>query len=254
MNAVLERILATETVTDGTATLPLRHPDFPTLPVAIDPAEGAFLAQLIREVNPAVSLEIGMAYGVSTLFIAEALASLAHPVRHIVMDPFQSTQWRGIGLRNIQQAGYGSFVEFHEARSEFLLPTLADRGTILEFALIDGWHTFDQVMVEFYFINRMLRPGGVVVFDDADRASVNRVIRYALNYPGYEPYSKRASEPARVSLAGRARRILARVPGVEKFLRRDLLYRDWDLGVFGSCVALRKTAEDRRSSGWYRDF
>jgi predicted O-methyltransferase YrrM len=254
MNAVLERILATETVTDGTATLPLRHPDFPALPVAIDRAEGAFLADIIRDVDPAVSLEIGMAYGVSTLYISEALASLGHPVRHIAMDPFQSTQWRGIGLRNIRQAGYESIVEFHEARSEFLLPTLVEQGTMLEFALIDGWHTFDQVMVEFYFINRMLRPGGVVVFDDADRASVNRAIRYALNYPGYEAYSKRSSGPAHVSLAGRARRALARVPGADKFIRRDVLYRDWDLGVFGSCVALRKTREDQRSSGWYRDF
>jgi predicted O-methyltransferase YrrM len=254
MNAVLERILTTESVTDGTAVLPLRHPDFSSLAVHMDPAEGAFLAEIIRETDPATSLEIGMAYGVSTLYICEALAGLGHYVRHIVVDPFQSTQWRGIGLRNVHEAGYGHFVHFHEARSEFCLPALLDQGTTVEFALIDGWHTFDQVMLEFYYLNRMLSIGGVAVFDDADRRSVNRAIRYILNYPGYEVLKRQGEPPARLSLKGRARRAAAKIPGIEHIVRRDVLYRDWDLNVLGSCVALRKTKEDQRSSGWYRDF
>jgi predicted O-methyltransferase YrrM len=254
MNAVLEQILATESVTDGTAVLPLRHPDFPSLAVHMDRAEGAFLGEIIRRIDPAASLEIGMAYGISTLYICEALAGLGHYARHIVMDPFQSTQWRGIGLRNLNQAGYGQFVDFHERRSEFVLPALLEQGTTVEFALIDGWHTFDQVMLEFYYINRMLSIGGVVVFDDADRPSVNRAIRYALNYPGYEVFEREDGRRAHPSLKGRARRVAAKIPGIERIVRRDLLYRDWDLNVLGSCVALRKTKDDRRSSGWYRDF
>ena len=254
MNATLERILTTESVTDGTDVFPLRHPDFPWLPVHVDRAEGTFLGDLIRRVDPVTSLEIGMAYGISTLYVCEALAGLGHSARHIVMDPFQTTQWRGIGLRNVQQAGYRQFVDFHEARSEFLLPSLLEQGTTVEFALIDGWHTFDQVMLEFYYINRLLSVGGVVVFDDADRRSVNRVIRYALNYPGYEVFGREQEPRARLSLTGRARRAAAKIPGIDRIVRQDVLNRDWDLNVLGSCVALRKTQEDRRSSGWYNDF
>jgi predicted O-methyltransferase YrrM len=254
MNAVLREILTTESVTDGTRTLPLTHPDFPSLPVHVDAVEGALLAEIVRAVDPVTSLEIGMAYGVSTLYICEALAALGHPARHIVMDPFQSTQWRGIGLRNVARAGYGDLLDFREARSEFLLPALVEAGTTIEFALIDGWHTFDQVMVEFYYIDRMLRAGGVVVFDDADRRSVNRVIRYALNYPHYEAFRTNTPVRPRVSMRGRLRRVLARLPGVGRTVRSDLLRPDWDLNVFGSCVALRKTGDSSRSSGWYRDF
>src|SRR5262249_12723865 len=159
-----------------------------------------------------------------------------------------ATQWKGIGLRNIRQAGYESIVEFHEARSEFLLPTLVQRGTRLEFALIDGWHTFDQVMVEFYFVNRLLRTGGVVVFDDADRPSVNRAIRHALTYPAYKLLE--GSSPASGSLLGAARRSLRHLPYADQLFRRDFLYRDWDLGLAGSCVAIQKISEDHRSSGW----
>jgi predicted O-methyltransferase YrrM len=252
MNAVLDRILETQTVTDGAVTLPLRHPDFPSLPVALDDTEGRFLAQIIREVDPAHTLEVGMAYGVSTLYICEALAGLRHPVRHTVLDPFQSSQWRGIGLRNIREAGFGAFVDLIEERSEFALPRLVERGVRIDFAFVDGWHTFDQVMVEFYYLDRMLRPGGVIAFDDADRRSVNRAIRYAIACPNYEAYA--APQPSSTSWAGPVRRALRRMPAADRIFRRDLLYRDWDIGVLGSCVAIRKIADRPRSSGWYADF
>ena len=253
MNAVLHEILATNSVTDGTSTLPLRHPDFPSLSVHMYEAEGALLAEVVRLVDPWISLEIGMAYGISTLHVCEALSGLGHPARHIVMDPFQSTQWRGIGLKNLARAGFDRLIEFYETRSELVLPALLEKGTTIDFALIDGWHTFDQVMVEFYFIDRLLKVGGVVVFDDADRPSVNRVIRYALNYPGYEAF--RTNRPAgRRTIKAMIRRGLGRLPGAKRLLRPDFLNRDWDLGIFGSCVALRKTAAVNRSSGWYRDF
>ena len=109
-------------------------------------------------------------------------------------------------------------------------------------------------MVEFYYVNRMLRVGGVVAFDDADRRTVNRVIRYALNYPAYEVVQRKAQPATRRSMLGRARRWASRFPQAGRALRSDLLKRDWDLGISGSCVALRKIAADERSSGWYADF
>ena len=254
MNQVLERILREQVVSDGTKTLPLRHVDFPTLAVHMDQREGAFLAHIIRTIRPTTSLEIGMAFGLSTMFICDALAELGSPARHIVADPFQRTQWKGIGLRNLGEAGLSQFVDYREERSEYLLPKLAESGTQLDFALVDGWHTFDQVMLEFYYIDRMLRPGGAIAFDDADRPSVSRAIRYALQIPGYEVMPRPDASPAAISLAGRVRRELRRLPHARSMFRADLLDRDWDIGIGDSCVAIRKTQPYERSSGWYRDF
>jgi predicted O-methyltransferase YrrM len=250
MNPVLEQIVTSDTVTDGTSVLPLRHPAVPNLPVAVDPKEGSFLAHIIDTVQPRVSLEIGMAYGVSTLYLCEALSRMPHPVRHIVMDPFQTPQWRGIGLRNVRAAGYDHMVEFHENRSEFVLPRLLADGTEVDFAFVDGWHTFDQVMVEFYYLNRMLRVGGVMAFDDAERRGINRVIRHALSYQAYEVFEPERGRSDAVSLGGRLRRKLRGVPSASRIIRRDILDRDWDLGIHSTCVAIRKVAEDRRGSGW----
>ncbi len=253
MNGVLERIIATQEVTDGTATLPLRHPDFPRLPVAIDEPEGTFLQDIVRDVQPRLSVEIGCAYGVSTLYICEALSLLSRPARHIAIDPYQSTQWRGIGRRHVVEAGFESLVEFREDYSERALPDLLRSAATIDFAFIDGWHTFDQVMMEFYFVNKMLRVGGVVAFDDADRRSVNRVIRHALTYPAYRVYGASAVAGER-SMLGRGRRALASLPLLADIVRRDVIERDWDLGIFGSCVALRKIDDDKRSSGWDSAF
>jgi len=250
LNSVLERIIETRQVSDGTQSLPLCHPDFPNLPVAIDRAEGSLLQRVIADIKPRTSLEIGCAYGVSTLYICEALASLPHISRHIVLDPFQTTQWRGIGVKNVRDAGFEALLDFREQRSELALPQLVEEGVTIEFALVDGWHTFDQVMVEFYYLNRMLRVGGVLVFDDADRRSVNRVIRHALTYPAYRVYGTERLEPARASALGRLRHALASVPAVTPIIRSDVLQRDWDLGIFGSCVAIQKIGGDHRSSGW----
>jgi predicted O-methyltransferase YrrM len=254
MNAVLEQIITTQQVTDGTSTLPLRHPSVPSLPVAVDAEEGAFLTRIIDAVKPRTSLEIGLAYGVSALFICEALSRLPHPARHIVMDPFQSTQWRGIGRLNVAAAGYEHLVEFHEDRSEFVLPQLLAAGTSIEFAFIDGWHTFDQVLLEFYYVNRMLAVGGVVAFDDAERRGINRVIRHALSYSTYRVFEPERGRSEEVTLGGRVRRRLSRIPKAGALIRSDVLRRDWDLGIHSTCVAIQKVAEDRRGSGWEGDF
>jgi len=266
MNAVLADILTSQQVSDGTRSFPLRHPDFPGSPVAVDPAEGAWLQRIVADLGPTRSLEIGCAYGVSSLYICEALAradgtaraasaeaSVQQP-QHIVIDPFQSTQWHGIGLKNIRDAGFGSLVDFREERSEIVLPGLLDGGVAVDFAFVDGWHTFDQVLVEFYYINRLLRVGGVIAFDDANRRSINRVVRHALTYPAYRVYGTEREGAPRPTVLGRSRRALEKVPAISGILRPDFLQKDWDLGILGTCVAIQKVADDKRSSGWDRSF
>ena len=254
MNSVLERIVQTQKVTDGSTTLPLRHPDFPQLAVAVDMPEGAFLQRLVNDVKPKISLEIGCAYGVSTLYICESLSRVSSGTRHIVIDPFQSSQWRGIGRKNVEDAGFGALVDFREDYSELVLPQLVREGLQVDFAFVDGWHTFDQVLVEFFFLNKLLRVGGVIAFDDADRRSVNRAIRHALAYPAYRAYGTSRDTPARTTWLGRGRRVLASVPPIAHALRPEVVSRDWDLGIYGSCVAIQKIDEDKRSSGWDASF
>jgi predicted O-methyltransferase YrrM len=254
LNSVLDRILTSASVTDGDQTISLRHPEFPDRISHVDRETGALLQRAVADVRPTVSLEVGLAYGISTLFICDAIQQLPMPGRHIVLDPYQNQKWRGIGLRNIHEAGFGSIVDFREEGSEFALPRLAAEGLRVDLAFIDGLHRFDQAFIEFFYVNRLLRPGGIVLFDDAARRGVNRVIRHALTYPAYEVYGTSAPPAGSRSLLGSVRHAVGQFPAAKRVIRPDVLQKDWDLGVLGRCVALRKVSEDERQTHWDSDF
>jgi predicted O-methyltransferase YrrM len=254
MNPVLERILTTGTVGEGEERTSLRHPEFPERFSHVSRSTGELLQRAVGEVRPSVSLEIGLAYGVSTLFIGEAIQSLPQPGVHIVLDPYQNGKWRGLGLKNLRDAGLARFVEFHEESSELFLPKLVADRRVIDLAFIDGLHRFDQAFVEFYYVNRLLRPGGIVLFDDAARRSVNRVIRHALTYPAYEVWGSTEASVSGNTLLGAVRKRLGASGTARRLLRADVLRRDWDLGILGRCVGLRKIAEDQRSTHWDQDF
>jgi predicted O-methyltransferase YrrM len=253
MHSILERIYATGTVTDGTATYSALNP-LSRRPTHIDRTEGELLQTLVADVRPVTTLEVGMAYGVSTLFICDALAALGSSATHIAIDPFQSEQWHRVGLRNLEAAGYAGILRFFEEPSEYCLPRLAQDGTTIQLAFIDGRHTFDQCTLEFYYIDRMLPVGGVVVFDDVTWPAIRRAVRYVLSRGMYEVIRHTGASQTRATLRGRARRTLARLELARRVLNRDWLIRDWDLGIAGSCVAVRKVRPEDPQYGKSRAF
>lgn len=226
MNSVLKEILETGRVSDGKETLPLTS--------FMDEREGDLISKVVESVRPTTSLEVGFAYGVSTLFVCEALAKIGKPAKHVVVDPFQFSEWRGIGLRNVKTAGYEKFLELREERSEIALPQLLRENTVLDVAVIDGWHTFDHALVDFFYVNRMLRVGGVVVLDDSSMPSVGKLVDHVLTYGCYRVFGI----PRGHGLLARRLAHLARLKGSK-----------WP-----SAVALEKIAPDDRRWDWHRPF
>ena len=96
-----------------------------------------------------------------------------------MIDPQQhGPSWRGIGLANVLRAGYGHFTRLIEEPSYRALPELERSGQHIDFAFIDGWHTFDFGLVDFFYIDRMLNVGGVVAFDDANWPAIRKLCRF----------------------------------------------------------------------------
>ena len=61
------------------------------MPAALPPERGRFLLEVCRAQHPIATLEVGLAWGLSTLHIFQALAEngVVAP-RHVIMDPFQT--------------------------------------------------------------------------------------------------------------------------------------------------------------------
>jgi len=174
---VLQQIVTTRKVTDEAGNSYDLYAD-------LDPNEGQLLHKLITEYKFSSTLEIGCAYGISSLYICDAISRQPAP-RHTIVDPVETTHWHGVGLANLKRAGF-NFYELIEKGSEAALPELLAQGRTFQFALIDGFHTFDHVLLDFFYVNRMLEVGGLVAIDDANMPPIRRVGRYVANYPNYK--------------------------------------------------------------------
>lgn len=241
MNTILAEILKTQKVSDGQETFPLHS--------HIDLDMGEIIATAITAVKPDKSIEIGFAYGISALYACDALSENHKAAKHIVIDPNQATQWHSIGLRNVRRAGYADMLSLIEEKSENALPRLLSEGLRVQVGIIDGWHTFDHALVDFFYVNKMLDIGGIVIFDDANYPSLLPLMRHVSTYPAYQKF--RESQPPETHLIKPRtviRRALAKRTGL------SLFKRDWDETPPPRCVAFQKVAPDNRNWDWHAPF
>ena len=201
-NPVLEALFTTGQTVDATGET---REVFPT---GIPWDMGEAITLLIKQKQCLRTMEIGCAYGVSSLFICQALAERreAGP-HHVIVDPFQSKQFNKAGILNLERAGF-DFFELMEEPSERALPRLWEQGKCFDFALIDGRHTMDQVMLDFFYVDKLLDAGGIVVLDDIRWPGIGRAARYLSQYPSYRvlpPFS--SARP--MGWATRARHLIA---------------------------------------------
>lgn len=250
--SVLHEILSSRIVSDEAGTTYELHSE-------IDPREGELLTSLISEFKFSRTLEIGCAFGISSLYISEALTGQSSP-HHTIIDPFQMTDWHGVGVANLKRAGFHCF-ELIEKPSEVALPTLLLQGKSFQFALIDGWHTFDHALVDFFYVNQLLEDGGVVVIDDVQMPGLKKLAHYVLNYPNYRLLATtehvRSSYSARRRVMDASLRILART--LPSDYSAEVFDSYWlrperSSALNSSMIALQKRGPDKRGWNWYMQF
>ena len=237
MLPLVEEILRSKQVhtVDGAATLPLKD--------SIDAEIGALLQKLIEEKRPSVTLEIGLAYGISALYICESLVRVGGR-RHIAIDAFQSSAWGGIGMHHLRSSGFGDLVELREELSQDALPRLVAEGVKVDFAYIDGTHTFDQKMVDFFYVDRILNVGGVIAFDDCDWTSIHQVCRFIATNRPYRVCGSTAGTPP--GIRGRIIKWAAsRSRNLRLLLKPRFILPDEQFGILSGsrCIAFEKLAD-----------
>ena len=132
-----------------------------------------------------------MAYGVSTNYILQGHQVVSKESdksstrRHIAIDPNQNTQWNAIGLYSVMRAGLHRMLKVIEEPSYLALPRLVQAGEKFELILIDGMHTFDHTLLDFFYADLLLSPSGVMIFDDKQMAAVGKVIDFVLKNRSY---------------------------------------------------------------------
>jgi len=147
----------------------------------ISPSQGMWLYDLCVSAKPKATIEIGMAYGYSTLYFLAAIAKRQEG-HHTAIDPFQRSNWHGIGLTHARALapikGSGSAFRFIEDRSDRTATDLARSNSTFEVIFIDGNHRFDDVLVDFYLYAPLCAIGGHIVLDDMWLSSIKTVAAF----------------------------------------------------------------------------
>ncbi len=139
--------------THGQAAIPKKHAEF--------------VYSFLRDNKIKKTIETGFATGTSSACIIAATGQT-----HIAVDPFEGSAYKNIGIDNLRKLGFLDYLQLYREPSFFALPKMLKNGQKFDFAFIDGSHIFDDVFLDFFYIDKMLEDGGYVFFHDEHLDSV----------------------------------------------------------------------------------
>ena len=217
------------------------------------PEQAEFLVDQIRHIQAAVSIEIGLAYGISALCISDAIRDRP-AARHHVIDPFQLTEsWNGLGLKNLERAGLRNLCEFYPEPAQTCLARLVTQGLKIDFAYIDAGKRMDDILIFTHFISQMLRVGGRIAYDDVCFPGIRKALRYLVQEPQFRVVAVFQAEP--VTLKRQAvHRLATLIPGADQLFAPELLQTNHQLGISGRCVVLEKVSDESGDWQWHPEF
>ncbi|MCC7299166.1 MAG: class I SAM-dependent methyltransferase [Bacteroidia bacterium] len=120
-----------------------------------------FLFRLIQYLNPEFSLELGTGSGITALYQGAALGP-ANPLHTIE----GSSALSDVAAFNAEQCGLQNNIVFHKGTFESVLPQLLAQIPRVDYAYIDGNHSYKPTIDYFDQLLPKLHESSVLVFDD----------------------------------------------------------------------------------------
>lgn len=141
---------------------------------ATGPVSGKLLYDFVVESGAESVLELGFAHGNSTCYLAAALHELGRgSVLTIDREDARDRKPNILELlRRTDLEAFATPVFAHTSYNWELLHLLEqqrvghDTQPMFDFAFIDGAHTWEVDGLAFFLVDKLLRPGGWVLFDD----------------------------------------------------------------------------------------
>lgn len=141
--------------------------------------EGHFYYRLARFCKPKSILELGTSFGISTLYLARAVAGRVHTIEGSeTIAALANAQFRKLGQTNIR---------LHVGNIDDLLPNLLDQMPQVDLAVIDANHRYEPTVRYFEALARKSKSHTVIILHDIHasaemEAAWNDVRRHELVY------------------------------------------------------------------------
>lgn len=206
-----------------------------------------FLRNAMLDLKPKRTLEIGLAFGASTLVFCTEHQRLGHNAekQHVAIDPYQPySPYDEAGVVNVEKAGLTGYLDYRGEFSEFVLPRLLETSQRFDFIYVDGSHLFESVLIDAFYCARLLNDGGIIAFDDCTDPHVAKVIAFTRTNLSGQLREMPASFYGRTDLRFRVGHLInrnqltafVRLPyiGSQNYRKWDTPLREWDskLGRF----------------------
>jgi predicted O-methyltransferase YrrM len=134
------------------------------------PAQGKIIYDSIYSNGFKSCIELGFAHGVGSSYIAAALDELGQGGRLTSIDlPFARDR-NPAAPDVIARTGLAHYVDFifHELGYNWYLMEAIEQQKRFDFCFLDGAHTWDVDALAFTLVDKLLLPGGLIIFDDLD--------------------------------------------------------------------------------------
>src|SRR5262249_9170123 len=105
---------------------------------------------------------------------------------HVVIDPFEKIHYHGIGLRLVDRIRFEGKFKWLQEFSVHALSDLIRQHEKFDFIFIDGNHRFDDVIVDFYLCDTLMRPGGLIILDDMWMPSIQSAASFVIKNRSYK--------------------------------------------------------------------
>jgi predicted O-methyltransferase YrrM len=152
---------------------------------SVTKGEATELAGLVFAHRPKRTLEIGLAIGSSAVAISAAKRACGLAEPHIALDPFQEKLSGGVGLLQLQEAGFADAVCWMCEFSEEWLVQQRNAGSKFDMIFIDGGHSIGQAVTDTFLAHDVLNPGGIIAIHDALLFSTMASVRHLVQERGY---------------------------------------------------------------------
>jgi predicted O-methyltransferase YrrM len=133
-------------------------------------------------------LELGFFHGVSTCYMAAALEEVDQG--SIVSIDLHSAQKRQPNIEELlEKCGYLDTVEFYYEPVSYnwrLMKLIEAQERTFDLCYLDGGHDWYNTGLAFFLVDKLLRPGGWIIFDDLDWTMEHIEAQWALRKPEEE--------------------------------------------------------------------
>jgi len=151
---------------------PIKPADFENAYLPINEEQGSALQDLIIKNNLKNVVEFGTSFGISTIYLAEAVRETEGKV--ITTELLNSKAEKA--QKNIEDAGLSEYVTFKIGDA---MDTLKDLDIDIDFLFLDGWK--DLYLPLFQMLEPRFHNGTVIYADNTDMADTQVYTDFVLN-------------------------------------------------------------------------